>query len=74
MPKVSRHLAQLRNCGLLIDRRDGQWVYYFLAPVLPRWIEDVLKAAQQGQTERLALLQNRLVSMGNRPERRFSMC
>jgi ArsR family transcriptional regulator len=73
-PKVSRHLAQLRNCGLLSDRREGQWVYYRLTPALPDWIEDVLKAAQQGQAERLALLQNRLASMGNRPERRLAMC
>ncbi|WP_370318048.1 metalloregulator ArsR/SmtB family transcription factor [Pusillimonas sp. NJUB218] len=35
--KVSRHLAQLRNCGLLEDRRDGQWVYYRVAPSLPDW-------------------------------------
>ncbi len=27
-PKISRHLAQLRSCGLLLDRRQGQWVYY----------------------------------------------
>ncbi|WP_249417607.1 metalloregulator ArsR/SmtB family transcription factor [Pusillimonas minor] len=35
--KVSRHLAQLRHCGLLEDRRDGQWVYYRVAPSLPDW-------------------------------------
>lgn len=73
-PKVSRHLAQLRNCGLLSDRREGQWVYYRLAPALPDWIENVLKAAQQGHADRLALLQNRLAGMGNRPDRRLAMC
>jgi len=25
-PKISRHLAQLRSSGLLLDRRQGQWV------------------------------------------------
>lgn len=25
---VSRHLAYLRNCGLISDRRDGIWMYY----------------------------------------------
>ncbi|MGM0912890.1 MAG: metalloregulator ArsR/SmtB family transcription factor [Pseudomonadota bacterium] len=73
-PKVSRHLAQLRNCGLLSDRREGQWVYYGLVPALPDWAEDVLKAARQGQAEHLGLLQNRLASMGNRPDRRLAMC
>lgn len=29
-PKISRHLAQLRSAGLLLDRRQGQWVYYRL--------------------------------------------
>lgn len=29
-PTVSRHLAVLRESGLLRDRRDGPWVYYAL--------------------------------------------
>lgn len=29
--KVSRHLAYLRNAGLVNDRRDGLWMYYSLA-------------------------------------------
>jgi ArsR family transcriptional regulator, arsenate/arsenite/antimonite-responsive transcriptional repressor len=35
-PSVSRHMANLRNAGLVEDRRDGRWVYYRLAdtPVL----------------------------------------
>ena len=28
--KVSRHLAHLRNAGLVNDRREGPWVYYSL--------------------------------------------
>lgn len=39
--KVSRHLAQLRNCGLLEDRRDGQWVYYRIARNLPNWATEL---------------------------------
>ena len=27
-PHVSRHLAQLRELGLVRDRREGTWVYY----------------------------------------------
>ncbi len=33
-PKVSRHLAQLRRCDLLVDRRQGQWVFYRINPAL----------------------------------------
>ena len=27
-PKVSRHLAYLRNAGVVTTRRDGKWIYY----------------------------------------------
>lgn len=28
---ASRHLAILKNAGLVVDRRDGTWVHYSLA-------------------------------------------
>lgn len=42
-PKISRHLALLRNFSILLDQRQGQWVYYRLNPDLPEWAEAVLK-------------------------------
>src|SRR4051812_11518837 len=27
-PKVSRHLAYMRNAGIVSTRRDGKWIYY----------------------------------------------
>jgi len=42
-PKISRHLAQLRNCGLLVDRRQQQWVFYSLHPNLPEWVHNTLR-------------------------------
>lgn len=36
-PKISRHLAQLRLCKILKDRRQGQWMYYDLHPDLADW-------------------------------------
>ena len=27
-PKTSRHLAYLRNAGMVSARRDGKWIYY----------------------------------------------
>lgn len=44
-PKISRHLALLRQHGLLQDRRQGQWVYYRLAPSLPAWVTQSINAA-----------------------------
>ncbi len=66
-PKVSRHLAQLRNCGLLQDTRRGQWVYYALHPARPGWARAVLKAAADAEPERLRILKNNLKAMSDRP-------
>lgn len=30
-PKISRHLAYLRNAGIVSARRDGKWIYYRIA-------------------------------------------
>ncbi len=30
-PNVSRHLTYLKNCGLVLDRRDGPRIFYRLA-------------------------------------------
>ena len=42
-PKISRHLADLRKCGLVLDTRKGKWVYYQLYPDLPAWALEVIK-------------------------------
>jgi ArsR family transcriptional regulator len=41
-PKVSRHLAELRKCGILSDHRRGKWVFYKLSQSLPLWAVEVL--------------------------------
>lgn len=73
-PKVSRHLAQLRQCGLLSDQREGQWVYYRLAPQLPVWAKEVIQAGSQGSAAQLSSLTQRLTKMGDRPGRRAALC
>ena len=52
-PKVSRHLAQLRSCGLLTDHRRGQWVYYSMSRGLPAWVLQILEAASTAKALRL---------------------
>jgi len=42
-PKVSRHLAVLRDAGLLSARREGQWIHYGIEPELPTWVAQVLE-------------------------------
>jgi ArsR family transcriptional regulator len=41
--KASRHLATLRNVGIVVDRREGQWSYYSLCPVEDKLADDHLK-------------------------------
>ena len=47
-PKMSRHLAALREAGLVDDRKRGLWVFYRLHPHLPVWALSALKAAADG--------------------------
>lgn len=39
---VSRHLAQLRQCELVVARRQGTWMHYRLNPALPAWAANTL--------------------------------
>ena len=41
--KASRHLATMRNVGIVTDRREGQWSYYSLCPIEDRLDKDHLK-------------------------------
>lgn len=47
-PKVSRHLAVLREAGILSSRRKGTWIYYRLNPELPLWAAQALSAMADG--------------------------
>lgn len=68
-PKISRHLAHLRDANLVTDRRQGLWVYYQINPELPEWINSILKVSIN------ELIQNQpysddnsvLIDMPNRP-------
>ena len=44
-PKISRHLSMLRECGLLIDRREGKWIHYRLSAHMPAWAAAVIEQA-----------------------------
>jgi len=68
-PKISRHLAHLREGGLLLPRRDGLWMYYRINPDLPGWAEDVLQATLAGNaaTRPFHDDQRALADMPNRP-------
>lgn len=68
-PKISRHLALLRDLGVVSSRRQGQWIYYQLAPGLPKWALNVIESLQQGanNTEPFSRDAKKLRNMPNRP-------
>jgi ArsR family transcriptional regulator, arsenate/arsenite/antimonite-responsive transcriptional repressor len=43
--RMSRHMAALKAAGLLVDRRDAQWVRYRRAPNLPEAVVALVDAA-----------------------------
>ena len=53
-PKISRHLADLRKCGLVEDERKGKWVYYRLNPELPVWVYEIIRSTAQNNPEYLS--------------------
>ena len=73
-PKISRHLAQLRNCGLLTGRRQGQWVFYSIHKALPAWAHGVLHETLKNNQDYIKENTNALKKMGDRPERAQSCC
>jgi ArsR family transcriptional regulator len=73
-PKISRHLAQLRECGLLKDRRSSQWIFYSINPSLPQWAIDVIALTAQENRDFIQKNHQRLLDMGSRPDRNIQCC
>ena len=73
-PKVSRHLALLKKSGLLVDRRQGQWMYYRINPELPSWAKNVISEATESNVAFIEQSLRRLEAMGDRPQRQLDSC
>lgn len=55
--RMSRHLQTLKQAGLVVARRDAQWVRYRLNPDMPpeiRKIFDAVLEAAASENERVA--------------------
>jgi ArsR family transcriptional regulator len=68
-PKISRHLALMREAGIVTNRREGTWVHYRIDPELPAWARESLRQLF-GQLKRLEPFQDdrrRLKRMTDRP-------
>jgi ArsR family transcriptional regulator len=45
-PTVSRHLAYLRNAGLVVGRKEGLWVHYRLAALADPVMQTMMEAVK----------------------------
>ena len=70
-PHISRHLAHLRASGVVVDRRDGLWMFYRINPSLPDWAKAALRDTASGIANSPFFSEDEkaLMSMPNRPNR-----
>ena len=61
-PKISRHLAMLRESGLLLDRKQGKWVHYRLSPHIPSWAAQVIEQAWLSEQDDVQAIAHKLTS------------
>jgi ArsR family transcriptional regulator len=68
-PMISRHLASLRETGLVQTRRAGQWMYYTLHPDLPSWAKNVIRETADANAQESPYADDlyALKEMPNRP-------
>ena len=43
--RMSRHMATLKAAGVVVDRRDAQWVRYRRSPSIPANVSSLIEAA-----------------------------
>ncbi|HEY5715139.1 MAG TPA: metalloregulator ArsR/SmtB family transcription factor [Psychromonas sp.] len=72
--KISRHLALLRKCDLLLVRRQSQWAYYRLNPNLAFWIREVINLSTKHNDAFLQDNIRKLKTMVDRPEGTKNCC
>jgi ArsR family transcriptional regulator len=67
-PNISRHLAQLREAGLVTDRREGLWIHYRISADIPKWVTNVLKQTAGGVADSAPFAEDR-AALGTMPGR-----
>ena len=70
-PKISRHMATMRDAEIVQPRRHAQWVFYGISPALEIWQKQALSAAVDSMSDEPAAMNDsrRLTEMQARPER-----
>lgn len=66
-PKASRHLAVLREAGLVEAERRGQWIYYSIKTGMPAWVERIVETTASNSRGLIERPAERLAAMAGRP-------
>jgi ArsR family transcriptional regulator len=45
--RLSFHLKVLKDAGLLVDRREGRWIYYSINPDAIEELEELVRTLKQ---------------------------
>lgn len=73
-PKISRHLALLKNAGLLLTRKQKQWVFYSINPDIATWAQQLIQLTLKANSNFISAHLQTLHLMGDRPTRAVSCC
>ena len=70
-PKISRHLALMRDAGIVEPRREGTWMHYRINPDLPQWAKEIIEQTHTRVRDLSPFKgdHKQLAKMNNRPER-----
>lgn len=68
-PKISRHLAHLREAGVLVASRNGIWMNYRINPDLQGWALEILQTTLNGVRKTEPFISDRKIldNMAERP-------
>ena len=72
-PVISRHLAQLKQAGLLSSRKQGLWVYYQLNNSLASWAKNIIETTRNGVVN-TSPYQDDLTTLTNMKDRPNQAC
>ena len=65
--RMSRHMAALKSVGLVIDRRDAQWVRYRRAPKLAKEVARIVEVIVSATKTPSEIVAPRKASRADRP-------
>ena len=73
-PKISRNLALLKTAGIVVNRRQGLWIYYSIDEQLPDWAKQVLVETYKGIKALVADALSKLNLVGENQDRPMILC